>query len=90
MDSLPSDQIVADSYLRMPLDVLTTPRDGAICMMNRYWAVTSNDEALFYKSYTSPQCNHDRSIVEHVMKEPGIKIVFIPVAYIRHSCRDYV
>lgn len=89
-DNRSAEQSVDERFLRVPLEVLTTPREGALCYLNRYWLVTDADEALFYKHYTSPQCNTDKSIVERRLKRPGTKVVFVPVAYIRHNCSDYV
>lgn len=79
-------------YITVPLTELTTPRDGRVCMCDRWWLVTDGDEApqaLFYKHYTSPQCNRDKSVVEHI-RPAGTHAVFVPVAYVKHSCRDYV
>lgn len=75
-------------YITVPLAELQTPRNGRICLCDRWWLVTENDEALFYKHYTSPQCNSDKSIAEHI-KPAGTRAVFVSVAYVKHNCADY-
>jgi hypothetical protein len=76
-------------YIRMPVRELTTPHEGRKCMLDRWWHVTENDEVLFYKGYYSPQCNSDKSVVEH-LTIAGCHAVFLSVAYVPHRCSDYV
>jgi hypothetical protein len=73
------------------------PEEWQFCeiLRNRYWVVTEDECLLFYQrgGGNSPQCNSNEAIAAHIMKStrnPGVKIVFIPVVYRRHNCRDYV
>jgi hypothetical protein len=84
LDTLSPDE----RYIRMSLTELTTPSGGRIVMTDRWWIVTESNEALFFKHYTSPQCNHDKSIAEHI-KPAGTRVEFVPVAYVPHKCSDY-
>ena len=73
-------------YIRVSLADLQTPKDGYICMMDRWWVV-EDGHALGYKLFAndrpSPQCNHDKRVVEHVLqRRPEVqKVQFVPVAY---------
>lgn len=80
-------------WIRMSMDEVTTPKSGRICYTDRWWVVTRNNEVLFYKSYTSPQCNHNKAVVDHALRNIQIvecTVQFIPVAFIPHRCSDYV
>jgi hypothetical protein len=69
-----------DKYRYIPLDVLTTPQDEAICKVNRWWLVEPTHGALIFRENT-PQCNSSREILEHIRDGRELDIVFIPVAY---------
>jgi hypothetical protein len=79
-------------FVRVPLSDITTPKSGRICMGERYWAITPENEALFFKlrpsSTGSPQCNSNRSIVERLLPE-GCRVEFVPMAFLPHRCSDY-
>lgn len=80
-------------WILVPVADLTTPKGGRLCMANRWWAVTENDEVLFFDTYCSPQCNPNRSIVERLGKgfdAPSTTPRFIELAYIPHRCSDYL
>lgn len=69
-------------YIRMPVSELTTPREGRVCFLDRWWAVHLDSESvLFFKSYRSPQCNRDRRFFE-VNPIACTSPMFIPVAYV--------
>ena len=59
-------KIVGD-FVIVPLYDIITPKHNRIVMAERWWALTSNDEVLFYKYYgrfySSPQCNSNFKIV---------------------------
>lgn len=78
----------AENYIRMPIAELTTPTGGRLCVVNHWWAITENEEALFYRTYGSPQCNSDPRVMEKITQGRPIKTrnVFLPVAYVPHSC----
>jgi hypothetical protein len=62
-------KIVGD-FVLVPLYDIITPKHNRIVMTERWWALTSNDEVLFYKYYgrfySSPQCNSNFKIVEQI------------------------
>jgi hypothetical protein len=79
-------------WILVPVSDITTPQPGRIVYGPRWWAVTDDDEVLFFQRYTSPQCNADKAIVEHLTKNyNGIKTTarFLPLAYLPHRCSDY-
>lgn len=80
---------VDDQYIHMHVSDLTTPKPGRICYGPRWWHVTADGEVLFYKHYTSPQCNVDRRVLEYHGIE-GCTPQFIEMAFIPHRCSDYV
>jgi hypothetical protein len=79
-------------WIFVPLEDLTTPQPGRIVYGPRWWAVTEAGEVLFYKRYTSPQCNSEKTIIERVLSQyEPVKTTaqFIPLAYLPHRCSDY-
>jgi hypothetical protein len=79
-----ADDYNSKPWIKMPLAELTTPKPGRICHCPSWWAVTDDDCVLFFKSYGSPQCNVNKSIVEHI--RPGLKVQFIESAFVPHRC----
>jgi hypothetical protein len=79
-----SNQLPDSDFLRVSLAELTTPRQGYRCIVNHWWALTDDDEALFYKVRSSPQCNSDRRVVEHIALniEPKTHAVFVAAAFV--------
>ena len=75
-------------------DIQKIPEKGGFyeLVKNRWWAVTENDEVLFYKG--SKQCNPDKTISEHLLKTikdyPADRVVFIENAFCSHDCNDYL
>jgi len=73
---------------------LTTPKDGRIVYTDRWWAVTTSGEVLFFKHFTSPQCNRNKSVIESIVGQqtefPGLTVKHVPVAFIPHNCADYI
>ena len=80
-----------ERYIRVPLAKLTTPRPGFLhCMTDHWWAVTDDEQVLFYrKIYHSPQCNTNKAVVEHIGPE-GTTPRFVPVMFIPVRPEDYV
>lgn len=72
-------------FTRIPMSELTTPRAGKICLTDAWWAVTADNEVLFYG--TSPQCNRNKAVIERI--RPEFSAVYVPVAYVPHRCADY-
>lgn len=79
-------------WIVAPVADITTPRPGRICYGPRWWAVTENDEVLFFDRYGSPQCNINKAIVERLGKwfdAPATTPKFIEMAFLPHRCSDY-
>lgn len=79
-------------WIKVPVSDLITPKPGRLCYGPRWWAVTENDEVLFFDDYGSPQCNRAESIVERLGKgfdAPLTTPRFIEVAFVPHRCSDY-
>ena len=55
------------NWILAPLSDITTPKDGRICYGQRYWAVTENNEVLFFKEYAFPQCNPNKLITDRLI-----------------------
>ena len=79
---------VSSDYIRMSLEELTTPKAGRLVVKDHWWALTENGEALFYKTYTSPQCNTSRQIAAK-LGPGGTVATFVPLAFVPHNCGDY-
>ena len=79
-----------DKITKVPLATLTTPREGAMVLLDRWWVV--DDEGAYRWGVASWQCNSHRTIVERLAAKayPDARIEFIPVAYVDHSCGDYL
>ncbi|HYN54355.1 MAG TPA: hypothetical protein VES38_06595 [Methylotenera sp.] len=74
-------------WIKMSVEDLTTPKAGKICFHPAYWALTDDGCVLFYKSYGSPQCNMNEEIVKRI--RPALKVIFIEIAFVPHTCSDY-
>ena len=74
---------------KVPLtQIISIPESGGIfnCYTNFYWAVTPDDEVLFFRRpFTSPQCNRNKMIVEKCAPA-GCRVEFIERAFIKHTC----
>jgi hypothetical protein len=81
-----SESSKLNDFILMPLSELETPHEGRMVYLGRWWRVTENNEVLFYKTYSSPQCNIHKSIAERISsKIKNSRVVFVPVAYIPYS-----
>lgn len=79
-------------WILVPISNLTTPKDGRICYCNHWWRVTEDNDVLFYRRYTSPQCNSNKAVMERVGKAfdaPITTLQYIEVAFLPHNCSDY-
>lgn len=76
-------------WYKVPLtQIISIPETSGIfnCYTNFYWAVTPNDEVLFFRrQFTSPQCNSDKRIVEK-LAPAGCRVEFIDRAFFKHEC----
>ena len=64
---------------------MTTPKEGYICYLNRYWCLSEDGKIIRYKDY-SWQCNQDKVIAEHLSKRLySGKVLFLPVAYVTNE-----
>lgn len=80
-------------WILAPLSDITTPKPGRICYGPRWWAVTTDGDVLFFDTYGSPQCNQSQSLVERLGKgfdAPETTQTFVEMAFLPHTCSDYV
>lgn len=81
------------TVLPIPLDVLSTPRDGVV-LTDRWWVVQDGC-ALFWKGSRrrrgwSPQCNHDRRLPDSLTaRYPGSTVEFVPAAYVGREDEEW-
>lgn len=75
-----------ETWKYLPFDTATTPRDGAKVFTDRWWAHVPGKGLVFYATgrYRSPQCNHNRAIVEDIAGQncPGVEVIHVPVVFI--------
>lgn len=53
-------------FKTIPLETLLTPyQDDLLCpYKNHWWVITNNNEAIFYKALSHPQCNTNKCIAQ--------------------------
>lgn len=73
-------------WRKVPIEELTTPKPGKIVRCGRWWAITKDGFALFYKS--SPQCNPDKAVIEHI--RPDCTPQWLEITYQDHDCSNCV
>ncbi len=84
-----------ENWLRMHLAALENPQKQGPLMVyrDRWWALDENGNAMFFKSWTSPQCYTNRQIVERFNANRVAwkcsEVVFVPWAYVRFNISDY-
>lgn len=71
-----------DGLFTQTIDEITTPEDGDMVFKDRWWQVTENNEVLFYKDFSAPQCNSYKEVAERIAAKFGRKVVFIPLAFV--------
>jgi hypothetical protein len=80
-----------NNYITIPLSELTKPQDGYMVYVNRYWILNENNEAMFFRTYSSPQCNINKLIAERICNiHLNRKIQFLEIAYVPIVWSDYV
>ena len=84
---------VKGDFILAPQTDIEKPADGRICKGGRWWLLTENNEVLFYKSYSSPQCNSNRAITAHLSHSAlsktacgPLSVVYLSVAFVPHRC----
>lgn len=73
-------------WVYIPFDVATTLRDGQV-YTDRYWQCIPGEGggivfAYFGRGHYSPQCNHDKRIVERMAEENEFEVRHLPAAYL--------
>lgn len=79
-------------YTHLSLERLKTPTNGTLVFTDRYWLVTPQNEVLFFRSYTCPQCNSNKEIAERILGEriaEGYRVEYVPVAYVPFDPSDW-
>ena len=78
-------KITQDKFIKMPLSELTTPQEGTIVYLDRWWCLTDKEEVLFFRTYNSPQCNRDKRLTDRlceIKNDFTVSSIFVPVAYV--------
>ena len=75
-------------FIEMSIEELTTPKAGRLVHAGAWWAVNDKGNVLFYKHYTSPQCNTNKEIVKRIRPECE-RQEWIEVSFVPHNCHDY-
>jgi len=73
----------------------TIPENGGFCQIYRkfWWALTDNDELIFTREYSSPQCNWSKEITERISahkNHPGTHVAQLDAVFLSHNCKDYI
>jgi hypothetical protein len=82
--------IPVKDYIKMKISDASVPREGIMhVMLNRWW-MTDGENILFYRSYSYPQCNHNKKIASQISEGQNRDVVFMPIVYVPHDCSDYL
>lgn len=69
----------------IPIRDITTPREGARVMMDRYWLTLDGNVLVYIKrGYFSPQCTKNKMVNDMAIKGykiKGLENTFIQVSY---------
>lgn len=81
-------------WLRMPLAELTNPHKHGPLMtyQDHWWALDEQDNVLFFKTFTSPQCNANRALIERICQgqDSGyVRAVLVPWGFVKFNISDY-
>ena len=82
-------------WIKMPLADAITPKDGRLCYGPAWWMLTAEDELLFFRRYTSPQCNPSKTLCERFVSSkgpntpPASKVTYLETVYLPHNPDDY-
>lgn len=75
-----------EDFKLIPIRDITTPREGARVMVDRYW-LTLNGNVLVYTRggmFFSPQCHKDKRINDMALRKykiKGLENIFIEISY---------
>ena len=84
-----------EKFTRIPVEQVTVlPKHGGFydLILDHWWGITSDNEILLYRGY-SRQCNVSKEITERVIRcegHPATSVVFLPIVYLKHECKDYL
>lgn len=82
-----------EDFKEIPLEYLTTPRDGAIVGLNTWWIARNGNPVVYIRNgLYSRQRNKNKAVLDHVIDNfpPGYEVIHLPVYFDDHSCGDYV
>lgn len=60
-------------------DLLVTPTNNSRVVVNHWWVIDAQGNALMHRQFGTPQCNSQKEILERFY--PGYEHRFIAVAY---------
>ncbi len=72
-------------YIKIHMGDVIKPKEGYICLLNRWCIVTLENEVLFYAE--RPVCNHSRAITRAIKNRINRDYVtiLIPVVYVPNT-----
>jgi hypothetical protein len=78
-------------FIKIPIDDVTIPKSGKVCITDSWWVVSEDDCIFGYKIYgekskdiPSPICNKNKSLIEMLMRQNNFSTSiakFFPVVY---------
>ena len=84
-----------ERWLKIPLKQLTKPSNGMHNVyVNHWWVVDEQDNAVFFKHLTSPQCHPSPEMVKrmsfHSEHEGKTTVKKVPLAFVPINMSDYL
>ena len=77
-----------DRFIKMKVSDLAQPKDGRMVYMDRWWIVNADEEVLFSRTYSRPQCSTNRGLAER-LKQEGCRLIFMSLAFVPIEWSDY-
>ena len=75
---------MAFKYVEIPLEELTTPREGYIVMLDRWWVTRNGNPVVaeLGRGFTVPQCTRNQETAVKIAERLRLDSpIFVPVAY---------
>lgn len=80
----------SDGFKLIPLEEITTPSPGDMVHQGAWWAVTPDDEVVFYVGVKndcfSPQCNENKNIAERLVPA-GCTVKWLDMTFYKTNTR---
>ena len=91
---------MGNDYIKIALETLIEPTEGAVCLLNRYVIITPDEEVMFGNLYTESNgtknyrnicasAHEDALIRYRDLNFPEYSIIFVPELYIPQQYQNY-